>query len=81
MQAVGDKMQWVIIRPGGLKSDPPTGNGALTEDKKICGSITRGDVADLVVKALRSDKSNGKILSAVDKNEVFGGATFDTFEL
>jgi hypothetical protein len=54
-------MQWTIIRPGGLKNDPPTGSGVLTLDNKICGAINREDVADLVVKALFSDKSNSKV--------------------
>lgn len=54
-------MQWTIIRPGGLKNDPPTGSGVLTVDNKICGAINREDVADLVVKALFSNKSNGKV--------------------
>jgi hypothetical protein len=43
-----DKIEFVIIRPGGLKSEPATGRGVLTTDTSICGSITRGDVADLV---------------------------------
>jgi len=25
-------MKWVIVRPGGLKSETPTGKGVLTED-------------------------------------------------
>ena len=79
-QEVGDKLAFVIVRPGGLKSEPATGTGVLTgahaavecirhfvwaalqdgvgvwhtaEDTSVCGSITRADVADLVVKALR----------------------------
>lgn len=43
-----DKIEFVIIRPGGLKSEPATGRGVLTTDTSVCGSITRGDVADLV---------------------------------
>ena len=54
-------MQWTIIRPGGLKSEPATGSGILTEDRSICGAINREDVAELVVKALFSDKSDGKV--------------------
>ena len=29
-QAAGDKMAFVIVRPGGLKSEPATGTGVLT---------------------------------------------------
>ena len=54
-------MQWTIIRPGGLKTDPATGTGVLTEDTSICGAINREDVADLVVKSLFSDKTTGKV--------------------
>ena len=29
-------MTYVIVRPGGLTDDPPTGHGLLTEDIKVC---------------------------------------------
>ena len=57
----GSTMQWTIIRPGGLKSEPATGSGILTEDRSVCGAINREDVADLVVKALFSDRADGKV--------------------
>ena len=57
----GSTMQWTIIRPGGLKSEPATGSGILTEDRSVCGAINREDVAELVVKALFSDKADGKV--------------------
>jgi len=50
----------VIIRPGGLKSEPATGNGTLTESPMICGAIHRADVAQLVVKCMLKDKANGR---------------------
>lgn len=59
-------MNWTIVRPGGLVSEPPTGKAVLTEDTMAIGSIHRGDVADLVVKALSSKNTEKKILSAVD---------------
>lgn len=31
-QEVGDKLTFVIVRPGGLKSEAPTGTGVLTGD-------------------------------------------------
>ena len=31
-QELGGEMQFVIVRPGGLKSEPGTGKGVLTED-------------------------------------------------
>ncbi len=68
-----------IVRPGGLKSEPPTGNAVLTEDPKIAGSINRADVADLVCRCLTSDRANQKILSAIDRNMLYGTASFEEF--
>lgn len=74
-------MPYVIIRPGGLKSEPATGKGVLTESRDVCGSITRADVADLVVKALRSGKGDGKTLAAVDAEQVFGAPAYEALKL
>jgi uncharacterized protein YbjT (DUF2867 family) len=57
---------WTIIRPGGLKSEPMTGEAILTEDNTAIGSIHREDVADLAVRALDSPKTERKVLSAID---------------
>lgn len=59
-------MNWTIIRPGGLVSEPETKKAILTEDTTAIGSIHRADVADLVVQALSSKATEKKILSAVD---------------
>jgi uncharacterized protein YbjT (DUF2867 family) len=59
-------MNWTIIRPGGLKSEAATGKAILTVDPMAIGTIHREDVADLVVKALESSKTERKVLSAVD---------------
>lgn len=59
-------MNWTIIRPGGLKSEPATGNAILTEDNTAIGSIHREDVAALVVQAMESPNTERKILTAVD---------------
>ncbi|KAL3911943.1 MAG: hypothetical protein SGARI_001399 [Bacillariaceae sp.] len=57
---------WSIIRPGGLVTAPMTGKAILTEDNTAIGSIHREDVANLVVQALNSPKTERKVLSAVD---------------
>lgn len=57
---------WTIIRPGGLKSEPATGNAILTEDTKAIGTIHREDLAALILQALDSGKTERKILSALD---------------
>ncbi|MCU0550542.1 MAG: SDR family oxidoreductase [Leptolyngbya sp. Prado105] len=72
-------LTYTIVRPGGLKSEPATGTGFLTENPKIAGSIHRADVADLVCKCLVSDRANRKILSALDRNQLFTAAEMTEF--
>src|SRR4028118_1148412 len=47
-------LTYTVIRPGGLKSEPATGNGVLTENYTIAGTIHRADVAQLVCKIGRA---------------------------
>lgn len=72
-------LTYTIIRPGGLKSEPATGNGVLTEDSRIAGTIHRADVAQLVCRCLDSERANNKILSAVDRQMIYGQAKFEEF--
>ena len=74
-------LTYTIIRPGGLKSEPATGNGILTEDPTIAGTIHRADVADLVCRCLGSDRANNKIFSAVDRTQTYGNAAVEEFTL
>ncbi|MFN6530579.1 SDR family oxidoreductase [Nostoc sp. ChiSLP03a] len=78
---IASRLTYTIIRPGGLKSEPATGNGVLTEDPHIIGSINRADVAQLVGRSLNSQRANNKILSAVDRNMLFGQREFAEFTL
>jgi uncharacterized protein YbjT (DUF2867 family) len=78
---INSGLAYTIIRPGGLKSEPATGNGIVTEDIRVVGSIHRPDVADLVCRALKSENANNKVLSAVDKNMLFGQFEFQEFNL
>ncbi|MEH1959249.1 MAG: SDR family oxidoreductase [Nostoc sp.] len=78
---IASGLTYTIIRPGGLKSEPATGNGVLTEDPQIIGSINRADVAQLVGRCLNSERANNKILSAVDRNMLFGQREFAEFSL
>ncbi|GLI62108.1 hypothetical protein VaNZ11_004691, partial [Volvox africanus] len=66
------KLTYVIIRPGGLVSEPATGNAIVTEDNTVSGMIHREDVAALVVKALFSKKADNKVLTAIDPTKVPG---------
>ena len=72
---------YTIIRPGGLKTEPATGNGVLTEDPRIAGTIHRADVARLVCQCILSDRANNKILSAVDRHMVYGQPQLAEFGL
>ncbi|RCJ24584.1 oxidoreductase [Nostoc sp. ATCC 43529] len=78
---IASGLTYTIIRPGGLKSEPATGNGVLTEDPRIIGSINRQDVAQLVCRCLNSQRAHNKILSAVDRNMLFGQTEFAEFSL
>ena len=74
-------LTYTVIRPGGLKSEPATGNGVLTEDPRIAGTIHRADVAQLVCRCLNSDRANNKILSAVDRQMIYGQPQFEELSL
>jgi nucleoside-diphosphate-sugar epimerase len=74
-------LTYTVIRPGGLKSEPATGNGILTEDYKVAGIIHRADVAQLVCQCLFSDAANNKILSAVDRTQMYGNPEFEVLSL
>ncbi|NEO99214.1 MAG: SDR family oxidoreductase [Symploca sp. SIO2E9] len=78
---IASGLTYTIIRPGGLKSEPATGNGILTEDYKVAGTIHRADVAELVCKCLFSDAANNKVLSAVDRGMMYGKTEFEEFSL
>ncbi len=72
---------YTIIRPGGLKSEPATGNGVLTADPAIGGLIHRADVAGLICRCLASDRSHNQTLGAVDRNLRSDDRALDVFEL
>ena len=74
-------LTYTVIRPGGLKSEPATGNGVLTEDPRIAGTIHRADVAQLICRCLNYDRANNKILSAVDRQMIYGQPEFEELSL
>lgn len=78
---IASGLTYTIVRPGGLKSEPATGNGILTEDYRISGTIHRPDVAQLVYKCLVSDRANNKILSALDRDAIYGQSIPEEFQL
>jgi uncharacterized protein YbjT (DUF2867 family) len=78
---IASGLTYVIVRPGGLKSEPATGDGVLTESYQVAGTIHRADVAQLVVGCLFSEVADNKILSAVDKNMLYGNLDFEELKL
>ena len=60
-------LDWTIIRPGVLRSEPATGKAMLTENVLSFGTIHRADVAALIIRALGTDKEyTRKEFSAID---------------
>lgn len=78
---IASGLSYTIIRPGGLKSEPATGNGVLTEDPTIAGTIHRADVAQLICQCLNSDKAKNKVLSAIDRQMSYGESSFEELSL
>jgi uncharacterized protein YbjT (DUF2867 family) len=74
-------LTYVVIRPGGLKSEPATGNGVLTPDPTVAGTIHRADVAALVCQSLLSDRADNRVLSAVDRTMTYGQNEFEVLNL
>jgi uncharacterized protein YbjT (DUF2867 family) len=60
-------LDWTIIRPGGLTEGEPTGNGALYDDPRVHGRISRADLAEMVLKCLDAPGSNKRVLATVDR--------------
>ncbi len=76
---IASGLTYIIIRPGGLKSEPPRGEPVLTENPLVAGIIHRADVAELVCRCLTSTAADNKVLSAVDRTQLFGNPTFEAF--
>jgi len=63
-------LTYTIIRPGGLKDLPSTGDGMLTEDITVGGDIHRSDLGIITAQAIDDAKTFNKVYSAVDKNMI-----------
>ncbi len=77
----GSGLAYTVIRPGGLLSEPATGEEGLTEDVTVAGSIPREAVARLAVRCLESDRAVNKIFSAIDLSMQRSGTDFEPVEL
>lgn len=63
-------INYTIIRPGGLRNDPPTGNVVMEpEDTLIEGSISRDQVAEVAVESLVHPESCFKVVEIVSRTD------------
>lgn len=61
-------INYTIIRPGGLRNDPPTGNVVMEpEDTLYEGTISRDLVAEVAVEALIHPESSYKVVEIVSR--------------
>lgn len=74
-------LDWTILRPGGLVSEPATGNGLLSQNPRIHGFIHRADVALLAFRALRDPATSRQAFAAVDANRMNCETPADPFPL
>lgn len=71
-------LDYTIVRPGGLKAKPPTGELKISgEDTLIAGEISRDLVADVCVASLTDSKAKNKVLEIIEDEgtepKVFNG--------
>lgn len=64
---VASSLNYTIIRPGNLNNDEATDSAVLTEDRAAGGSISRRDVARLLVGAIDDPATYRKVYTAIDR--------------
>ena len=63
-------LDWTIVRPGGLKADPPTGALFVSGENTLnSGEISRDLVADVSVAALFDSKARNKVVEIVESDK------------
>ncbi len=64
-------LSYTIVRPGGLKDGPPLLHDLYVDqgDNLWSGSINRGDVAELLVVSLWTDKAKNKTFEVINEGE------------
>ncbi len=63
VQASG--LAWTIVRPGHLTDDPPHGRVVVAERLGYGGTVTRDDVADVLVAVLDSPTTEGLVFEVL----------------
>lgn len=69
-------LNYAIVRPGSLNNNEPTGKIQLAESLKEKGEISRGDVAQTLVRALHDDAVNRQTFEIL-KGEILIGKALD----
>ncbi|KAH7658383.1 putative dehydrogenase protein [Dioscorea alata] len=63
-------INYTIIRPGGLRDDPPSGNIIMEpEDTLYEGSVSRDQVAEVAVEAILCPESYFKVVEIVSRSD------------
>jgi nucleoside-diphosphate-sugar epimerase len=63
-------LDWTIVRPGGLKADPPTGALFVSGENTLnSGEISRDLVADVSVAALFDPKASNQVVEIVESDK------------
>jgi uncharacterized protein YbjT (DUF2867 family) len=70
-------LDWTILRPGQLPEGPATGKGLMSEDQTLMGRISMGELAYLIVQALKEDSTIGKVFHVVDRDMTGSFSSFD----
>ena len=78
---ISSGLPYTIIRPGGLLSEPATSQGLLTENYRVAGSITRTDIAELIIQCMQSNKAENRVLSAIDRDRLRSEQLIEPFHL
>ena len=63
--AMASSLDWTIIRPGQLTSNPRSGIIRLSLEPEPTGPVTRADLADLVVGAYDDPSTIGKVYQVI----------------
>lgn len=63
-------LDWTILRPGGLISEPATGKAILSTDPEMHGIVHREDVALMTLRTLRDPATVGHAFAIVDSGRM-----------
>lgn len=75
--AIASDLDYTIIRPGQLTSNPRSGIIRMDLEPAPTGPITRGDLADMVVSALDDDTTIRKVYQTIGDDPLATGVRMD----